>query len=106
MSTYLLIGGDKDGELVQWPRHDQRPCVFAIAPEVSPVYSGYSGGVRTTAPYFPHEIFSGTPQQPRYRVATPESWLHPDVVARIAFQLLARPLEDLAKIRTAPDEPW
>lgn len=101
MSEYLLIGGEKDGEIVRWPRHDQAPCIF---PTDEP--AGRWSSMRTTPPYWPHELRAqGENDRPAYRVATPDGYLYPADHARIAYRLLALSLEDLARVRIGTPKP-
>jgi hypothetical protein len=101
---YLLIGGEKNGDVVWWPRPDLQPCRFVIGP------ASFLAPIETTGHYYPYErVFlpPGGSAKPatHYRIAFISGYYqHPALDPEIAYRLLNLSPEDLAKVRVNPKE--
>lgn len=90
MKHVLLVGGQRGGEVVQWPRDDDQACRFM---EKTPHEIPYDlRPIKTTPPYFLHNVLG-------FLVATNVMFLYPNDMAICAIALVMQPIDQLKKIQ-------
>lgn len=88
----LLIGAERDGEIVTWPRHDfSDPCIFPIKERMHEV-------PMPCTMYFPH-LLTTNQDKVQYRLASTRGYLYEREMADVAYRLLGLSMADLAKVR-------
>lgn len=91
MKHVLLVGGERCGEVVQWPRDDDQACRFMVKTSKSVPYELQP--IKTTPPYFLHNVLG-------FLVATNVMFLCPNDMALCAIALVMQPIDQLKKIQT------
>lgn len=95
MKHVLLVGGQRGGEVVQWPREDDQACRFVINLISRTSFekgSAYPPHISTTPPYFLHNVLG-------FLVATNVMFLYPNDMALCAIALVMQPIDQLKKIQ-------